>query len=77
MNEFRFLVDEELNYLKTWLGKYLQTKNDTVEVFRGVDDMYEKLKEGRGNQEEDEEYDVTFLFVKKDDIKKVNKRLIP
>ena len=39
--------------------------------------MYEKLKEGRGNQEEDEEYDVTFLFVKKDDIKKVNKRLIP
>ena len=50
MNEFRFLVDEELNYLKTWLGKYLQTKNDTVEVFRGVDDMYEKLKEGRGNQ---------------------------
>ena len=39
--------------------------------------MYEKLKKGRGNQEEDEEYDVTFLFVKKDDIKKVNKRLIP
>ena len=23
VNEFRFLVDEELNYLKTWLGKYL------------------------------------------------------
>ena len=59
------------------VGKISLNQNDTVEVFRGVDDMYEKLKEGRGNQEEEQEYDVTFLFVKKDDIKKVNKRLIP
>lgn len=59
--------------MEMWLGRYLRTKNDVIERFRGIEGMYEKLQSGG----RPEDFDVTFVFVKKEDVKKVNKKLIP
>lgn len=68
MNEFFFLVDEELGYLASWLQKFVKTRNDKVESFRGIEQLYEKARKVEG------EFDCVMVFVRREDINKVNAR---
>ena len=36
VNEFCFLLDDELGHVGTWITKYLKGRNDRVEQFRGM-----------------------------------------
>jgi hypothetical protein len=73
VNEFCFLLDDELGHVSAWITKYLKGKNDRVEVFRGMDQLYERIQLERANQE----FDLVFVFVKNEDLPKVNKKLLP
>lgn len=44
VNEFYILVDEDLPQIHMWVTKHLKTSNDTMETYRGLEDMYEKLR---------------------------------
>lgn len=68
MNEFFFLVDDELSYLTSWLQKFVKTRNDKVESFRGIEQLYEKVHNVEG------EFDCVLVFVKREEINKVNIR---
>lgn len=53
--------------------KYVKAKNDKIQQFRGIDQLYSKIKKIQNA----EQYDLTFIFIKKEDLLKINKRLIP
>jgi hypothetical protein len=73
VNDFCFLLDDELPHVEAWVSKYLKNNNDRVEVFRGMDQLYERIQRERVSQE----FDVVFVFVKNEDLLKVNKKLLP
>ena len=36
VNEFYFLIDDDMTHLLTWISKYMKSKHDKIEVFRGM-----------------------------------------
>lgn len=66
-------MDDELGHVSAWISKYLKDRNDLLETFRGMEQLYEKIHLEKTNAQ----FDVVFVFVKNEDLPKVNRKLLP
>jgi hypothetical protein len=63
-------LDDGLGHVSAWINKYLRGKNDKLEMFRGMEQLYERIQVEKANPQ----FDVVFLFVRNEDLLKVNRK---
>jgi hypothetical protein len=66
-------LDDGLGHVSVWINKYLRGKNDKLETFRGMEQLYDKIQVEKANPQ----FDVVFVFVKNEDLLKVNRKSLP
>lgn len=72
-NSFHFIIQEDLAYLKGIIQGHVATKKDRVELYSGIEQLFECI---RPDKVEDK-YDVGFIFASRQEVRLINTNIFP
>lgn len=72
-NSFHFIIQEDLAYLREIISGHVAARNDRVEVYSGIEQLFECIRP----EKVEDKYDVGFIFVSRQEARLINTSLLP